>query len=1275
MRQATLTAVVVVTVGLIATGARAAAPQANLVPVKLPHTVNGIYFAGNEKADMGDGYALPGEAVKSGTYAGIPFEIASGEKLNMLRPTDKKWRRSIYGKNYREKHIKLPANTSALYLLAAASRIPLSDNKLALLIGARTFTMVKVPYWDEKEPEGEAKPGLALRSVYQDGRPVDRRCTFWVVRIPMNPSVYGGSQFAPIYFPEMGLHTGVNILAATAEVASVSLAWDKRPESFNFGLRSVPASVKVENRGAQSRSLKLEVVVEDFWGERRSRTMPLSLAPGAAATQELGLSFPKNGFHYLYVHLTDEENQELAALHHRLCVFPHLSWQTDIHLMPNSGPGPLGTELGAKYTDRDGKKALFQAATGWSNGEAELTHHDPSRLATLVKARYLEAKEASPDHRVMMYGASGPDSHWWERLNENGAWGYFDGVWLELILNPRAPENRIGYWTIWAIDYWRKLLHKFGKGEIKVQSRINGANTPYYGEPGIGICWSDQGLDDKLFAKYMARSLILMGTFSDHLILTDSWPRQFNARWWDSWGMMEREGPHSRVQLGVTAVHQLDGAEFAGFLDLGEENFGLLYRKKGKLLVCLWNAVVLPSKVSLPASAEVRIIDAVYSERTVSPQNGRVELELTSSPIYVYGLDEAITEMVKAEDLGPQAPARPASLDEMRVFIGLYGEHDKKSVPGTTSVAQARQKVVHVLKPGQPSAKGQFFLQVFNYSSQPVAGQVTLSPPEGWKVEPRTIDVSAAAKARFRYVLARRGMGRPLPPDKQDPGTKHELVLTPAADAKPGAYRMSAKGTLNGKPVGPVWLDYLYIPEPEKAIDYRLAPAPAPVVVDGSLSEWDGLPVYPMPRYVLDGERFEGTFLCGNYVYHWPNPDYRASARFSYDSKYLYLGMDVDDPCVTCELPAVYTFSGILDHADDHLLIIDASNTGQPEPGKAQAFVFFPTGPRDYPYLGQHADPFPSIVDATYSINRINFPGSPKRLAVDNGCPNGFTCYRGTFPLDRVLYAVKMKEGETGYQVEMGIPLKELGLDLSIAEEVSIQLWSTDATDQLLYYYQWFKGQGSLKTDRFRIVKGKLLDPPSDRARFEVRKPAGDYVAVKVASDVKTCGLVGPMSEMIGRWGDPGSFRHPDHRRAEQVFFSGSGEISYVFETKGAPKGAKRFLLGAELSSEFPGPEGFSYLWPSEITISINGVEAGVFLAPGDVVSGWWVETVVSDEGTYIHGQKASERTLSDYRLAPGRPVSVRFEIKKDAKYPNGLNIYSARTGKHGKDPLVAFLY
>jgi len=90
----------------------------------------------------------------------------------------------------------------------------------------------------------------------------------------------------------------------------------------------------------------------------------------------------------------------------------------------------------------------------------------------------------------------------------------------------------------------------------------------------------------------------------------------------------------------------------------------------------------------------------------------------------------------------------------------------------------------------------------------------------------------------------------------------------------------------------------------------------------------------------------------GNYVYHWPNPEFRASVRFSYDSTYLYLGMDVDDNCVTCELPAVYTFSGILDHADDHVLIIDRANSGEPEPGKTQAFVFFPTGPQDFPYVG-----------------------------------------------------------------------------------------------------------------------------------------------------------------------------------------------------------------------------------------------------------------------------------------------------------------------------------
>ena len=196
---------------------------------------------------------------------------------------------------------------------------------------------------------------------------------------------------------------------------------------------------------------------------------------------------------------------------------------------------------------------------------------------------------------------------------------------------------------------------------------------------------------------------------------------------------------------------------------------------------------------------------------------------------------------------------------------------------------------------------------------------------------------------------------------------------------------------------------------------------------------------------------------------------------------------------------------------------------------------------------------------------------------------------------------------------------------------------------------------------------------------IEVSMPLGLYTSCEVAGP---CGLCSPQG-IIGLLDVPNAFLDPNRMHAGLIWFT-RGFLEYQFPNNA--KLAKRKLTGMEfaleLSSEVPGTAAD---WPSDITLSVNGVEIGTWTSPGDFgdkrgvyTPAWWklkgsqygmLKTWrVMEDGTYVDGTKISPVSLKELDLDSHHSIRLRIEVREDAKHRGGINIFGRGFGNYDQD-------
>lgn len=200
-----------------------------------------------------------------------------------------------------------------------------------------------------------------------------------------------------------------------------------------------------------------------------------------------------------------------------------------------------------------------------------------------------------------------------------------------------------------------------------------------------------------------------------------------------------------------------------------------------------------------------------------------------------------------------------------------------------------------------------------------------------------------------------------------------------------------------------------------------------------------------------------------------------------------------------------------------------------------------------------------------------------------------------------------------------------------------------------------------------------------------IQMPIGNYVDYSVEP---TCGIVSEKGP-IGEEDEPRCFYHPERTQAKLLWF-GKGYVEYRFPNHQFAGGdVTKVELSFEVCSE---DHEYNLDCPSDITVWMNGYDAGTFTCPSDfggrrgkLNPEWWPDKNTqygllktwsfTPEGTFIDGEKVSERTFSEYALSEKEFISVRIGLKENAENSGGVNLFGSCYGDYPQDIKLTLFY
>lgn len=192
---------------------------------------------------------------------------------------------------------------------------------------------------------------------------------------------------------------------------------------------------------------------------------------------------------------------------------------------------------------------------------------------------------------------------------------------------------------------------------------------------------------------------------------------------------------------------------------------------------------------------------------------------------------------------------------------------------------------------------------------------------------------------------------------------------------------------------------------------------------------------------------------------------------------------------------------------------------------------------------------------------------------------------------------------------------------------------------------------------------------------FFYNMPIGAYSDCEIKP---TCGLLSHETN-IGENDNPATFYDPNRYEAQLLWFQ-QGFVEYRFSNQALKEYDVNCLeISFEACSEAP---NYRKDWPSDITVSINGQELGMWCCPGDFGGRqgrfspeWWLPSStqygllkrwrVDQQGSYLDDEKISAITLDDLKLTEKPYVSVRIGVKPDALHQGGINLFGEKFGDH----------
>lgn len=254
----------------------------------------------------------------------------------------------------------------------------------------------------------------------------------------------------------------------------------------------------------------------------------------------------------------------------------------------------------------------------------------------------------------------------------------------------------------------------------------------------------------------------------------------------------------------------------------------------------------------------------------------------------------------------------------------------------------------------------------------------------------------------------------------------------------------------------------------------------------------------------------------------------------------------------------------------------------------------------------------------------------------------------------------------------LGLPQSSISANIQLLEEAGLIRTEVQRAR---------KGNQKICHSLFDEVLVMFKSQPEEASRntIEVAMPLGLYTSCEVSAPCGLCSTQG----VIGLLDVPDTFLDPGRMDSGLIWFT-RGYVEYQFpnNSKLMKGDLSSIEFAMELSSEVPGTAAD---WPSDITVSVNRIDAGTWTSPGDFgdkrgvyTPDWWKlkgsqygklkSWRITREGTFVDGMKISPVSLTDLDLDKHRSIRLRIGVRDDARHPGGINIFGRGFGNYDQD-------
>ena len=224
----------------------------------------------------------------------------------------------------------------------------------------------------------------------------------------------------------------------------------------------------------------------------------------------------------------------------------------------------------------------------------------------------------------------------------------------------------------------------------------------------------------------------------------------------------------------------------------------------------------------------------------------------------------------------------------------------------------------------------------------------------------------------------------------------------------------------------------------------------------------------------------------------------------------------------------------------------------------------------------------------------------------------------------------------------------------------------------------------SRKTDTVAI--SLMPEEVHEGSILTLQMPIGGYSS---ADGIKpTCGIVGDKT-YICDMDNPMGFYVTERFGAQLIWFK-QGMLEYRFSYQQQEKMEIDWLeLSFEACSEAPMHRD---PWKSDIAVSINGRQLGIWTSPcdcggrrGRLTPEWWSELStqygflkvwrVTREGSYVENEYLSGVGINDLGLSEAAYISVRIGVPEGAQNVGGINLFGENFGDYAQGIVLRIGY